>query len=145
MKWPPEPHTDATTLSYTHPRKIQCTEKHCNKASSHIHILTTKVPSSTTCESSMDCNKVAASTTNPDACIKTNLLQIDNHTKGLHVDIHRSLFSQRNSNWYQQLITNVQWHRVKYKSNRFQKECETPCWTAFYIHPTHPSHPGSDH
>ena len=80
----------------------------------------------------MDCNKVAASTTNPDACIKTNLLQIDDHTKGLQVDIHRSLFSQRNSNWYQQLITNVQWHRVKYKSNRFQKECETPCWTAFY-------------
>ena len=77
------------------------------------------------------------------SCTKTNsLLQIDNDSKGLHVDIHRGLFSSKsvnnNSNnnnsidWYQQLLNNVRWHRVKYKSNRFQKECETPCYTAFY-------------
>lgn len=78
------------------------------------------------------------------SCTKTNaLLQIDNDSKGLHVDIHRGLFSSKsvnsNSNnnnsiddWYQQLLNNIRWHRVKYKSNRFQKECETPCYTAFF-------------
>ena len=71
-------------------------------------------------------------------CSKSDLLRIDNHPKGLHVDVHRGLFSSKeldisdDNNWYQKLLTNVRWHRVKYKSNRFQKQCETPCWTAFY-------------
>ncbi|KAL7536253.1 hypothetical protein ACHAXR_007015 [Thalassiosira sp. AJA248-18] len=72
-------------------------------------------------------------------CSAANLLRIDKYHSGLHVDIHRGLFSTNKlgssddgNNWYQQLLTNVRWHRVKYKSNRFQKDCETPCWTAFY-------------
>lgn len=71
-------------------------------------------------------------------CTLSNLQRIDNYPKGLHIDIHRGLFSSHNKldhsrdNWYQQLLTNVRWHRVKYKSNRFQKDCETPCWTTFY-------------
>lgn len=79
--------------------------------------------------------KLAAQTTCE--CPRENILRIDNHLKGLHVDIHRGLFSKHNSgccnnDWYQQLLTTVRWHRVKYKSDRFQKDCETPCWTAFY-------------
>lgn len=27
---------------------------------------------------------------------------------------------------------NTQWYRVKYKSGRYQKQCETPCWTTFF-------------
>ena len=73
-------------------------------------------------------------------CTEANILRLDNDPKGLHVDIHRGLFStskkQHNDasdcNWYEKLLANVRWHRVKYKSNRFQKDCETPCWTAFY-------------
>jgi alkylated DNA repair dioxygenase AlkB len=79
------------------------------------------------------------------------LLKIDNCDKGLHIDIYRGLFASKqldsldstaattsssttnnNNSWYEQLLRGVKWHRVKYKSNRFQKECETPCWTAFY-------------
>mmetsp|Transcript_3540 Transcript_3540/g.5379 ORF Transcript_3540/g.5379 Transcript_3540/m.5379 type:complete len:426 (+) Transcript_3540:60-1337(+) len=73
-------------------------------------------------------------------------IRIDDDEKGLHVDIHRGLFASKNTtaattaatnnsnniNWYDQLLSNVRWHRVKYKSSRFQKECTTPCYTAFY-------------
>ncbi len=77
-----------------------------------------------------------------------NHIRIDDDEKGLHVDIHRGLFASKstthinditiatdnldNINWYDQLLSNVRWHRVKYKSSRFQKECTTPCYTAFY-------------
>ncbi|KAL9188809.1 hypothetical protein ACHAXT_007187 [Thalassiosira profunda] len=43
-----------------------------------------------------------------------NRERIDDPAKGLHVDVYRGLFSRR------------------YKSERFGKECETPCWTSFY-------------
>ena len=78
------------------------------------------------------------SSTNLCSCQQSNLQVIDKPTKNLHVDIHRGLFSSKHipttdpRNWYNQLISNVKWHRVKYKSNRFQSECETPCYTAFY-------------
>lgn len=79
-------------------------------------------------------------------CQSSNVTYIDDDLKGLHVDIHRGLFSSSNNhknsdatitasnniNWYNELLNNVQWHRVKYKSNRFQKDCTTPCYTAFY-------------
>jgi alkylated DNA repair dioxygenase AlkB len=73
-------------------------------------------------------------------CPTPNITRIDDDQKGLHVDIHRGLFassnteknSLKNINWYDQLLTNVRWHRVKYKSSRFQKDCTTPCYTAFY-------------
>ncbi len=78
-------------------------------------------------------------------CQSSNIICIDDDLKGLHVDIHRGLFSSNNHknsdattannnnvNWYDEILDNVQWHRVKYKSNRFQKDCTTPCYTAFY-------------
>ncbi|KAL7430956.1 hypothetical protein ACHAXM_002446 [Skeletonema potamos] len=67
-------------------------------------------------------------------CPTPNITCIDDYQKGLHVDIHRGLFacSKKNTNWYEQLLNNVRWHRVKYKSSRFQKDCTTPCYTAFY-------------
>ena len=84
-------------------------------------------------------------------CPSPNITRIDDDEKGLHVDIHRGLFASNNeksttiinttsttnnlnlnTNWYDQLLSNVRWHRVKYKSSRFQKDCTTPCYTAFY-------------
>ena len=64
-----------------------------------------------------------------------NRERIDDPAKGLHVDVYRGLFASvhlHNSdddNWHQKLLSKVQWHRVKYKSQRFGRECETPCWT----------------
>ncbi|KAL7550785.1 hypothetical protein ACHAWF_013998 [Thalassiosira exigua] len=72
-------------------------------------------------------------------CAHEKLLQrIDDTAKGLYADVHRKLFANRHlgdsddNNWYRLLLRHVRWHRAKYKSNRFWKECETPCWTAFY-------------
>lgn len=55
---------------------------------------------------------------------------IDDTAKGLHVTVERGYAAD--TNWYQTIIDNTTWYRVKYKSNRFGKECETPCWTTFY-------------
>lgn len=79
---------------------------------------------------------------------KEENIRIDDDEKGLHVDIHRGVFASKNTthvndttaatnksnnpNWYDKILSNVRWHRVKYKSSRFQKECTTPCYTAFY-------------
>lgn len=83
-------------------------------------------------------------TTQKCCCPPNNITRIDDDEKGLHVDIHRGLFTssvKKNTvaintdtatNWYDQLLSNVRWHRVKYKSSRFQKDCTTPCYTAFY-------------
>ena len=30
------------------------------------------------------------------------------------------------------LTAHTRWHRVKYRSRRFNKQCTTPCWTTFY-------------
>lgn len=38
----------------------------------------------------------------------------------------------RENNWFKTILGNTKWYRVRYKSARFGKECETPCWTAFY-------------
>ena len=51
-------------------------------------------------------------------------------TKGLDVTIERGYASD--SDWYQTILDNTRWYRVKYKSNRFGKDCETPCWTTFF-------------
>ena len=55
---------------------------------------------------------------------------IDDTEKGLHVTIERGYAAD--TDWYQKIINNTKWYRVKYKSNRFGKECETPCWTTFF-------------
>lgn len=94
--------------------------------------------SSSDCDKTTTCNNAPPTSYNC-GCVQSDILRIDNHPKGLHVDIHRGLFrskdldnSHYNNNWHQKLLDNVRWHRVKYKSNRFQNQCETPCWTAFY-------------
>jgi alkylated DNA repair dioxygenase AlkB len=71
-------------------------------------------------------------------CPQSKVTCIIRDTKHLNLDIHHGLFASKNlqrtdpNNWYSNLLTKVRWHRVKYKSNRFQKDCETPCYTAFY-------------
>jgi alkylated DNA repair dioxygenase AlkB len=72
------------------------------------------------------------------SCSSSSLTIIDRPNKHLQVEIHHGLFSGKrksatdSKNWYDELLSNVKWHRVKYKSSRFQSDCETPCYTAFY-------------
>ena len=51
--------------------------------------------------------------------------------KGLHLLLHKNWLKETDA-WWDTFVKNVRWYRVKYKSNRFGKECETPCWTTFY-------------
>ena len=58
---------------------------------------------------------------------------VDDDRLGLHVDHHRRwLARDAAEGWWQTIMREVRWYRVKYKSHRFQNECETPCWTTFY-------------
>ena len=86
------------------------------------------------CSNSTTAKEEELENTNTCSCHSQNILRIDRNDKGLHVDIHRGIFSAAatETNWYDKLLSNVRWHRVKYKSNRFQKDCTTPCYTAFY-------------
>ena len=52
--------------------------------------------------------------------------------KGLHVQVHRGYQAHRAEYWWHTIVSNARWFRVKYKSGRFGKQCETPCWTTFY-------------
>ena len=52
--------------------------------------------------------------------------------KGLHVQVHRGYQAHRAEYWWDTIVSNARWFRVKYKSGRFGKQCETPCWTTFY-------------
>ena len=55
---------------------------------------------------------------------------INDKAKGLHVTVERGYAAS--TDWYQKILDNTDWYRVKYKSNRFGKDCETPCWTTFF-------------
>jgi hypothetical protein len=58
---------------------------------------------------------------------------VDDTALNLHVMHHRRwLTSEQAASWWTTIMENVRWFRVKYKSARFQKECETPCWTTFF-------------
>ena len=52
--------------------------------------------------------------------------------KGLHVQLHKGYQAHRAQYWWDTITTNTRWFRVKYKSGRFAKDCETPCWTTFF-------------
>ena len=52
--------------------------------------------------------------------------------KGLHVRLYKNYQAHRARYWWDTITTNATWYRVKYKSGRFGKECETPCWTTFF-------------
>ena len=60
-----------------------------------------------------------------------NAEMIIDREKGLHLLVHKKWLKDSDV-WWDIFVRNVRWHRVKYKSNRFGKECETPCWTTFY-------------
>jgi len=51
---------------------------------------------------------------------------------GLHVRVYRGYQANRAQYWWDTICSNTKWYRVKYKSGRFQKECQTPCWTTFF-------------
>lgn len=52
---------------------------------------------------------------------------------GINISLHRGWLSEEERRqWWNAIVENVQWHRVKYKSNRFKTQCETPCWTTFF-------------
>ena len=58
---------------------------------------------------------------------------IEDADKGLHVKLCRGyLDAASREAWWATLTENVHWHRVAYRSGRFKKHCETPCFTAFY-------------
>lgn len=55
------------------------------------------------------------------------------HDKGLDVELHREWLTPAERMQLWNMITQrVEWFRVCYTSARFQKECETPCWTTFF-------------
>ena len=58
--------------------------------------------------------------------------EVNDTAKGLHVQVHRGYQSHRAQYWWDTIVSNARWFRVKYKSGRFGKQCETPCWTTFY-------------
>mmetsp|Transcript_21580 Transcript_21580/g.32766 ORF Transcript_21580/g.32766 Transcript_21580/m.32766 type:complete len:385 (-) Transcript_21580:450-1604(-) len=57
---------------------------------------------------------------------------IDEVNEGLHLTIERGFESERAEHWWKTITENTRWYRVKYKSERFNKACETPCWTTFF-------------
>lgn len=71
------------------------------------------------------CNATAASSSASEA--------IDDDAAGLHLLLFRKYLDARGAaDLWSQVVSNTAWYRVKYKSERFGKECETPCYTAFY-------------
>ena len=58
--------------------------------------------------------------------------EVNDAAKGLHVQVHRGYQAHRAQYWWDTIVSNARWFRVKYKSGRFGKQCETPCWTTFY-------------
>ena len=58
--------------------------------------------------------------------------EVNDAAKGLHVQVHRGYQAHRSQYWWDTIVSNARWFRVKYKSGRFGKQCETPCWTTFY-------------
>ena len=58
---------------------------------------------------------------------------IDDKEKNLHLLLYRQYLSHEDTQrWWETICEHVLWRRVKYKSGRFGKDCETPCYTAFY-------------
>ena len=52
---------------------------------------------------------------------------------GLNCSLHKKWLTAKDSvQWWDNIVNNVDWYRVKYESNRFQTTCETPCYTTFY-------------
>ena len=51
--------------------------------------------------------------------------------RDLHLALYRAWLSD-SAAWWDTIMSNVKWYRVKYRSGRFDRQCETPCWTAFY-------------
>jgi hypothetical protein len=51
----------------------------------------------------------------------------------LHVEVHKGFLCRAEAaQWWDTIMQNMRWFRVKYKSARFGNECETPCWTGFF-------------
>ena len=63
----------------------------------------------------------------------TSVTRIYDEQINLHVELHKGwLEGSDATKWYNTIVENVRWYRVKYHSGRFGNECETPCWTTFY-------------
>ena len=85
--------------------------------------------SSTTSSSSSSTSSCSSMNNNN----KNNIEEIYDKSKGLHVKVFRRYQNQIQSDyWWKKILDNIDWYRVKYKSGRFQKNCETPCWTTFF-------------
>jgi hypothetical protein len=65
---------------------------------------------------------------------KTGVLtRVVNAKANLHVDVHTGFLCRAEAaQWWDTIVQNMRWFRVKYKSARFGNECETPCWTGFF-------------
>jgi hypothetical protein len=54
-------------------------------------------------------------------------------TLGLFVNCYRSYLSEREQKeWWDLILENTDWFRVKYCSGRYAKDCTTPCYTNFF-------------
>lgn len=58
--------------------------------------------------------------------------EVNDKENGLHVQVRRGYQAPKAQYWWDTICSKASWYRVKYKSGRFGKECETPCWTTFY-------------
>ena len=50
---------------------------------------------------------------------------------GLQLMLHRGWLSD-SQEWWETIMREARWYRVRYKSHRFGNNCVTPCWTTFY-------------
>ena len=58
---------------------------------------------------------------------------VEEPERNLHLTYHKKwLAPPETESWWNTIMENVSWFRVKYKSARFGNDCETPCWTTFY-------------
>jgi len=57
---------------------------------------------------------------------------VNDDAKNLHVRLYRGYLGGESRLWWEQIVQNCFWHRVKYSSARFGKSCDTPCYTAFF-------------
>mmetsp|Transcript_13783 Transcript_13783/g.21011 ORF Transcript_13783/g.21011 Transcript_13783/m.21011 type:complete len:395 (+) Transcript_13783:75-1259(+) len=71
------------------------------------------------------------SSTPATATFKSNIERLNDKDNGLQVNVYRP-YLNNTQEWWDRIVQNTQWYRVKYKSGRYQKQCETPCWTAFF-------------
>ena len=58
--------------------------------------------------------------------------RLEDKDKGLDCVVHHDFMSADEQRRLFETVKAIPWYRVKYKSERYANQCETPCWTSFY-------------